>query len=119
MLENYIPIVIKQDKLTIMKVIDLQIPKQIELPLHLVNSKNMTGINDIYRIILPTADIFPTLTATGGKVLFPVPFFCKKYHEILLQSFLVLVQQTVILTAQMYFLLQSRRLFILQKVIPD
>jgi DNA (cytosine-5)-methyltransferase 1 len=32
-----------------------------------VNSKNMTGINDIYRIILPTADIFPTLTATGGK----------------------------------------------------
>ena len=38
MLENYIPIVIKQDKLTIMKVIDLQIPKQIELPLHLVNS---------------------------------------------------------------------------------
>jgi DNA (cytosine-5)-methyltransferase 1 len=32
-----------------------------------VNSKNMTGINDIYRIILPTADIFPTLTATGAK----------------------------------------------------
>jgi DNA (cytosine-5)-methyltransferase 1 len=32
-----------------------------------VNSKNMTGINDIYRIILPTADIVPTLTATGGK----------------------------------------------------
>ncbi|MTJ08877.1 DNA cytosine methyltransferase [Anabaena sp. UHCC 0204] len=32
-----------------------------------VNSKNMTGINNIYRIILPTADIFPTLTATGGK----------------------------------------------------
>ncbi len=32
-----------------------------------VNSKNMTGINDIYRIILPTADIIPTLTATGAK----------------------------------------------------
>jgi len=32
-----------------------------------VNSKNMTGINDIYRIILPHADIMPTLTATGGK----------------------------------------------------
>ncbi|MBK1987462.1 DNA cytosine methyltransferase [Sphaerospermopsis aphanizomenoides BCCUSP55] len=32
-----------------------------------VNSKNMTGINNIYRIILPTADIVPTLTATGGK----------------------------------------------------
>lgn len=32
-----------------------------------VNSKNMTGINDIYRIILPTADIVPTLTATGAK----------------------------------------------------
>ncbi|MEH2133651.1 MAG: DNA cytosine methyltransferase [Nostoc sp.] len=32
-----------------------------------VNSKNMTGINDIYRIILPTADIMPTLTATGAK----------------------------------------------------
>lgn len=32
-----------------------------------VNSKNMTGINNVYRIILPTADIIPTLTATGGK----------------------------------------------------
>jgi len=32
-----------------------------------VNSKNMTGINGIYRIILPTADIIPTLTATGSK----------------------------------------------------
>jgi DNA (cytosine-5)-methyltransferase 1 len=32
-----------------------------------VNSKNMTGINDIYKIILPTADIVPTLTATGAK----------------------------------------------------
>jgi DNA (cytosine-5)-methyltransferase 1 len=32
-----------------------------------VNSKNMTGINNIYRIILPTAEIFPTLTATGSK----------------------------------------------------
>ncbi|MBD2138283.1 DNA cytosine methyltransferase [Anabaena sp. FACHB-1237] len=32
-----------------------------------VNSKNMTGINNIYRIILPNADIFPTLTATGSK----------------------------------------------------
>lgn len=27
----------------------------------------MTGINNIYRIILPTADVFPTLTATGAK----------------------------------------------------
>jgi DNA (cytosine-5)-methyltransferase 1 len=32
-----------------------------------VNSKNMTGIHNIYRIILPTAEIFPTLTATGSK----------------------------------------------------
>ncbi|MCE2701657.1 MAG: DNA cytosine methyltransferase [Nostocales cyanobacterium LE14-WE4] len=32
-----------------------------------VNSKNMTGINNIYRIILPTAEIFPTLTATGSQ----------------------------------------------------
>lgn len=32
-----------------------------------VNSKNMTGINNIYRIIFPTADIIPTLTATGCK----------------------------------------------------
>jgi DNA (cytosine-5)-methyltransferase 1 len=32
-----------------------------------INSKNMTGINGIYRIILPTADIIPTLTATGAK----------------------------------------------------
>ncbi len=27
----------------------------------------MTGINNINRIILPTSDIFPTLTATGAK----------------------------------------------------
>jgi DNA (cytosine-5)-methyltransferase 1 len=32
-----------------------------------VNSKNMSGINGVYRIILPTADIIPTLTATGSK----------------------------------------------------
>jgi DNA (cytosine-5)-methyltransferase 1 len=32
-----------------------------------VNSKNMSGINGIYRIILPTADVVPTLTATGAK----------------------------------------------------
>lgn len=27
----------------------------------------MSGINGIYHIILPTADIIPTLTATGSK----------------------------------------------------
>ncbi|WP_332863115.1 DNA cytosine methyltransferase [Pannus brasiliensis] len=32
-----------------------------------INSKNMSGINGIYRVILPTADIIPTLTATGAK----------------------------------------------------
>jgi DNA (cytosine-5)-methyltransferase 1 len=48
MLENYIPIVIKQDKLTIMKVIDLQIPKQIELPLHLVNSSKKFTFIDLF-----------------------------------------------------------------------
>ncbi len=32
-----------------------------------VNSKNLTGINGIYRIILPNADIIPTITATGSK----------------------------------------------------
>lgn len=32
-----------------------------------VNSKNMSGINGIYRIILPTSDVVPTLTATGAK----------------------------------------------------
>jgi DNA (cytosine-5)-methyltransferase 1 len=32
-----------------------------------INSKNSSGINGIYRIILPTADIIPTLTATGAK----------------------------------------------------
>ncbi|WP_085940215.1 hypothetical protein [Trichormus azollae] len=32
-----------------------------------VTSKNMTGINNINRTILPTADIFPTLTATSAK----------------------------------------------------
>jgi DNA (cytosine-5)-methyltransferase 1 len=32
-----------------------------------INSKSMSGINGIYRVILPTADIIPTLTATGAK----------------------------------------------------
>jgi DNA (cytosine-5)-methyltransferase 1 len=32
-----------------------------------MNSKNMSGIHGIYRVILPTADIIPTLTATGAK----------------------------------------------------
>lgn len=33
----------------------------------LVNSKNSSGINDIYRIFLPESEIFSTLTATGTK----------------------------------------------------
>jgi DNA (cytosine-5)-methyltransferase 1 len=32
-----------------------------------VNSKNMSGINGIYRIFLPTSQIIPTLTATGAR----------------------------------------------------
>ena len=32
-----------------------------------VNSKNSSGINDIYRVYLPESDIFSTLTATGTK----------------------------------------------------
>ena len=32
-----------------------------------VNSKNSSGINDIYRVYLPHSNIFSTLTATGTK----------------------------------------------------
>ena len=32
-----------------------------------VNSKNYSGINDIYRIYLPNSKVFSTLTATGTK----------------------------------------------------
>lgn len=32
-----------------------------------VNSKNMSGINGIYRIFLPNSEIIPTLTATGAR----------------------------------------------------
>lgn len=33
----------------------------------LVNSKNSSGVNDIYRVFLPESEIFSTLTATGTK----------------------------------------------------
>ena len=33
----------------------------------LVNSKNSSGVNGIYRVYLPESDIFSTLTATGTK----------------------------------------------------
>ncbi|NEQ71531.1 MAG: DNA cytosine methyltransferase [Symploca sp. SIO2D2] len=32
-----------------------------------VNSKNSSGINNIYRVFLPNSDMMPTLTATGTK----------------------------------------------------
>lgn len=32
-----------------------------------VNSKNSSGINGVYRVFLPQSQMFPTLTATGGK----------------------------------------------------
>ncbi|MEM9543843.1 MAG: DNA cytosine methyltransferase [Cyanobacteria bacterium P01_E01_bin.42] len=32
-----------------------------------VNSKNMSGIFGVYRIILPSSDVVPTITATGTK----------------------------------------------------
>ena len=32
-----------------------------------VNSKNSSGINGMYRVYLPTSNIFPTITATGTK----------------------------------------------------
>lgn len=41
--------------------------KTIDNKYEFVNSKNMSGINGIYRIVLPTADVMPTLTATGAK----------------------------------------------------
>lgn len=38
-----------------------------ELGYEFVNSKNSAGINGIYRVYLPTSDVFSTLTATGTK----------------------------------------------------
>ncbi|MDH6075618.1 DNA cytosine methyltransferase [Umezakia ovalisporum] len=46
-----------------------------------LNSKNMTGINDIYRIILPHADIVPTLTATGAKDYIATISICASHPE--------------------------------------
>ncbi|MDB9315864.1 DNA cytosine methyltransferase [Spirulina sp. CS-785/01] len=39
-----------------------------------VNSKNMSGINGVYRIILPNCDVVPTLTATGSKNFYATCF---------------------------------------------
>jgi DNA (cytosine-5)-methyltransferase 1 len=46
-----------------------------------VNSKNMSGINGIYRVILPHADIMPTLTATGAKDFIATVFINAKTPE--------------------------------------
>ncbi|WP_017304024.1 DNA cytosine methyltransferase [Spirulina subsalsa] len=41
--------------------------KTVEPKYEFVNSKNMSGINGVYRVFLPTSTTLPTLTATGAK----------------------------------------------------
>ena len=60
---------IKEKELT--KLVKKKILKALEISTELkydfVNSKNSSGINDIYRIFLPSSEMIPTLTATGAK----------------------------------------------------
>lgn len=51
----------------LVKLIEKNILKKVNDKYDLVNSKNSSGINDIYRVYLPHSDIFSTLTATGTK----------------------------------------------------
>ncbi len=49
------------------KLVDKKILRITESGYEFVNSKNSAGINGIYRVYLPEANIFSTLTATGTK----------------------------------------------------
>lgn len=51
----------------IKELINKNILRQTDNKYEFVNSKNMSGINGIYRIFLPNSAIIPTLTATGAK----------------------------------------------------
>lgn len=62
---------IKEIKLTdLKKLVEKGILREVKPKgFEFVNSKNSSGINNIYRIYLPTAKAFSTLTATGTKDL--------------------------------------------------
>lgn len=49
------------------ELVDLKIFKKVGDKYNLVNSKNSSGIDGIYRVFLPNSNIFSTLTATGTK----------------------------------------------------
>lgn len=66
---NELKKLIKELKLSDLKtLVDKGILREVESRgFEFVNSKNSSGINNIYRIYLPTAKAFSTLTATGTK----------------------------------------------------
>ncbi|MGI0479904.1 DNA cytosine methyltransferase [Geminocystis sp. CENA526] len=63
-LKELIP-TLKEEELRIL--VDKNILKIIDNKYEFVNSKNSSGINNIYRIFLPNSEMICTLTATGTK----------------------------------------------------
>ena len=59
-----------------------KILKKVGSKLELTNSKNSSGINNIYRIYLPNSYHFATLTATGNKDFISTDFLIKKSGDI-------------------------------------
>jgi len=49
------------------KLVQRKILKKVSDKFEMVNSKNSSGINGIYRVFLPNSNIFSTLTATGTR----------------------------------------------------
>ncbi|MDC0832678.1 DNA cytosine methyltransferase [Geitlerinema sp. CS-897] len=56
-----------------------------------VNSKNMSGIDGVYRIVMPNSDVVPTLTATGTKNFYATRFIQADNPEKYKAKFLNLV----------------------------
>lgn len=55
-------------KMELEKLVDKNILRRVNtIGYEFVNSKNSSGINNIYRVYLPHSNIFSTLTATGSK----------------------------------------------------
>lgn len=59
-----------------------KILKKVGSKFELTNSKNSSGINNIYRIYLPNSYHFATLTATGNKDFISTDFLIKKSGDI-------------------------------------
>lgn len=63
-LKELIPDIKKSELKNLIK---LKIIREVENKYDLVNSKNSSGINGIYRVYMPDSKIFSTLTATGTR----------------------------------------------------